>query len=149
MRSRSGGTKIGTTFESEVQVLTKPTAADLRRQILVGGGQHSRVDANPCRAAHRLHHLLLQHAQHLRLRLQTHVADLVEKNRAAVRRLELAAPIGDGAGERATHMPEQLALDQLLGNRGAVDLDERRRSPAAQARGCYGPPAPCRCRSRR
>ena len=76
-------------------------------------------------AADRLHRLLLQHAQHLGLRLQAHVADFVEENRAAVGHLELAAAIRDRAGERAPHMAEQLALDQLLGNRGAVDFDER------------------------
>ena len=96
-----------------------------------------------------LHHLLLQHAQHLGLRLQAHVADLVEEDRAAVRQLELAAAVGHGAGERAAHVAEQLALDQLLGNRRAVHLDERRRCGGGSARGCCAPPAPCRCRSRR
>ena len=38
----------------------------------------------------------------------------------------------DRAGERALHVAEQLALDQLLGNRGAVDLDERPGAPTAQ-----------------
>ena len=46
--------------------------------------------------------------------------------------LELAAAIGDRAGEGAAHVAEQLALDQLLGNRRAVHLDERRRAAAAQ-----------------
>ena len=45
--------------------------------------------------------------------------------------LEAAAAIGDGAGEGAAGMAEQLRLDQLLGNRRAVDVDER---PAAAAR---------------
>ena len=83
-------------------------------------------------AADRLDDLLLERAQHLGLRLEAHVADLVEEQRAAVGQLELAAAIGDRAGERALHVPEQLALDQLLGNRGAVHLDER----AACAGGC-------------
>ncbi len=33
-------------------------------------------------------------------------------------------PVGHGAGERSLHVTEQLALDQLRGNRGAVHLDE-------------------------
>jgi hypothetical protein len=39
--------------------------------------------------------------------------------------LELSSPVGDGASKGALHVPEQLALDQLAGYRGTVDLDER------------------------
>jgi hypothetical protein len=67
----------------------------------------------------------LQHAQHLGLRGQGHVADFVEKDRAAVRLLELAGAIGDSSGERTLHVSEQLALDQFRRNRGTVDLHER------------------------
>ena len=76
--------------------------------------------------------LLLQRAQHLGLRLQAHVGDLVEEDRAAVGGLEAAAPIADRAGEGALHVAEQLALDQLFGDRGAVDLDERPAAAAAE-----------------
>ena len=117
--------------QAEVEVFAEAAGADLGGQILVGGGEHARVHADARGSADRLHHLFLQHAQHLRLRLQRHVADLVEEDRAAVRELELAAPIGDGARERATDVAEQLALDQLLGDGGTVDLDERPRAPAA------------------
>ena len=44
-------------------------------------------------AADRLDHLFLERAQHLGLRLQAHVADLVEEERPAVGQLELAAPV--------------------------------------------------------
>ena len=47
------------------------------------------------------------------------------------------------------HVAEQLALDQLLGNRGAVHLDERAGAPPAQRVDACARPAPCRCRSRR
>ncbi len=80
----------------------------------------------------RLGDLFLKHAQHLRLRLHAHVADLVEKNRPGVRRLESPLAIGDRAGKGAFHVAEQLALDQLLGNRRAVHFDERLIAPAAQ-----------------
>ena len=51
----------------------------------------------------------------------------------AVGDLELAAPVGDRARERAPDVAEQLALDQLLGNRRAVDFDERPAAPPAEA----------------
>ncbi len=73
----------------------------------------------------RLHGLLLEDAQHLGLGFQAHVADFIEKDRAAVRDLELAPPIRHGAGERPADVTEQLALDQLFRDRRAVDLDPR------------------------
>ena len=69
--------------------------------------------------------LLLQHAQHLGLRGRGHVADLVEEERAAVGLLELADALPVGAGERALLVAEQFALEQRLGDRGAVDRQER------------------------
>ena len=52
-------------------------------------------------------------------------------------------------GERALHVAEQLAFEQVLGHRGAVEGDER----LALCAGCFdewpGRPAPCRCRFRR
>ena len=46
-------------------------------------------------------------------------------------------------------MAEQLALDQLFGNRRAVHFDERPRRRAGWRRESRAPPVPCRCRSRR
>ncbi len=129
-RSRNAGTEIGTTFSRKYRSSRKRPAWISAQQVLVGRRQHARVDADARRAADGLHHLLLQHAQDLGLGLQAHVADFVEEDRAAVRQLELAAAVGHRAGERAAHVTEQLALDQLLGNRGAIDLDERPGAPA-------------------
>src|SRR5206468_11420247 len=51
--------------------------------------------------------------------------DLVQEPRAAVGELEPALLRLDRAAERAALVAEQLALDQVPGDRGAVDLDER------------------------
>ena len=53
------------------------------------------------------------------------LADLVEKDRAAVGQLEPADAASDGAGERPLFVAEQLALDEPGRQRGAVDLDQR------------------------
>ncbi len=53
---------------------------------------------------------LLERAQQLRLQPRMHLADLVEQQRAAVRLLELADAAGDGAGEGALLVAEQLAF---------------------------------------
>jgi hypothetical protein len=69
------------------------------------------------RAADALELALLQHAQQLGLQVERHLADLVEEQRAAVGELERAGARGDGAGERALLVAEQLALEQVLGAR--------------------------------
>ena len=46
---------------------------------------------------------------------------------------ESAGAVGHRAGEGAAHVAEQLALEQLAGDRGAVDGDERPRGAAAVA----------------
>src|SRR4051794_10948228 len=107
-----------------VQIAAETSVRDFRFEILVRCRDHAHIDADGLLAAHFLERLLLQYAQNFRLRLQAHVADLVEEERAAVGQLELAFAVIDRAGERAFAMSEQLRLDQLLGDRGAVDVDE-------------------------
>ena len=53
------------------------------------------------------------------------VADLVEEQRAAVRRRERTRRARPRARERALRVAEQVALDQRLGRRAAVEHDER------------------------
>ena len=52
------------------------------------------------------------------------LADLVEEQRAAVGRLEEARLVAIGAGEGAADVAEELALEQRVRERGAVDRDE-------------------------
>ena len=54
---------------------------------------------------------LLEHAQQLGLDAERQLADLVEEDGAAVRRLEEALAVAIGAGEGAAHVAEQLGLD--------------------------------------
>ena len=68
---------------------------------------------------------LLERAQELRLHADRELADLVEEHRAAVGRFERADAIAIGAGERAAHVTEELALDEVRRDRAAVDDDER------------------------
>ena len=126
-RSRSGGTKIGITFRRKYRSSrNRPARISACRSLFVAARTRASTVMR-VGAADRLHRLFLEDAQHLGLRLEAHVADLVEEDRPAVGDLELAAPVGHRAGERAAHVAEELALDQLLGNGRAVHLDERRR----------------------
>ena len=84
--------------------------------------------------ADRAHLALLQHAQQLHLERRRQLADLVEEQRAAVGRPEEAGlALVVGAGEGALLVAEQLALEQRLGQRAAVDGDERRAWRAARS----------------
>jgi len=74
---------------------------------------------------------LLQHAQKSRLRLHRHVADLVEKERAAFCLLEAAGAARVGAGEGALLMTKQFRLDEVARNSRHVDGDERSGAPLA------------------
>ena len=62
--------------------------------------------------------------QQLDLKRERQVADLVEEDRAALRRFQPPRFVLERSGERAPHVPEQLALEQMLAERGACDLDE-------------------------
>ena len=86
---------------------------------------------NVDRAADALERLLLEEPQQLRLQARHHLADLVEKDRAAVGRLEQPALLPIGAGERAALVAEQLALEQRFRQRRAGDVHERLRRAAA------------------
>ena len=119
--------------EAVVQVLAELAVGDPVLEDAVRGGDHPNRDADRLLAAEPLHLAVLQHAQQLGLRRLVQVADLVEEDCAAVGQLELAAPHAGGAGECAALVAEQLALDQLGGNRRAVDFDERARGERALA----------------
>src|SRR5690606_32799408 len=97
---------------------------DLPFELLVGGGDDTDIDLDRALAADGGDEPLLQDAEDLRLRGRTHIADLVEEEGPAVGELELPGPVGEGPREGPLHMPEEFALDELRGDRRAVDLDE-------------------------
>ena len=63
---------------------------------------------------------VLQEPQQDALHARTHLAQLVEEQRAAVGELQLPELVAMRAGEAAFHVPEQLRLEQRLGDAGAV-----------------------------
>src|SRR5262249_24369668 len=110
--------------EPEVEVFAETTFLDFFLEILVRSSDDANVDLGGPRGAEALDLSFLEHAQDLGLRLSAHVADLVEKNGAAVGLFELAHLLLGGACEGSFLMAEQLALDQLLWYGRAVHLDE-------------------------
>ena len=103
--------------------------------------------AAPC--AEREVLLRLQQLEQLRLRRERELADLVEEQRAVLGRGHLARDAARRGRVRARDGAEQLALDQRLGQRGAVELDERLVGAAGRCRGSRARSGSCRCRIRR
>src|SRR5690606_3601334 len=97
--------------EPVVEVLAEATLPDLLQQVAVGRRDQPYVDLDGLDAADPLELLLLDRAEQLHLHVDRDLADLVEEERAVVRELEAARLAGDGAGERALLVAEELALD--------------------------------------
>jgi hypothetical protein len=89
----------------------------------MGGGDQPHVELQRAAAADPFQFALLQDAQQLGLKGRRDVADFVEKERAAVGHFEAALARRHGAGEGALLMPEEFRLEQILGQRSAVEAD--------------------------
>jgi hypothetical protein len=89
------------------------------------------VDLSRLRVSDRDDLAFLEDAEELRLHRRRGLADLVEEERAAVRRLEEPFPVAGGSRERAPSMPEQLALEEVLREGRTVHRDEEALAPRA------------------
>ena len=74
---------------------------------------------------------LLQDPQQPDLGLEGELADLVEEEGAAMGLLEDAGPVLDGAGEGPLRVAEEPCIDQVAGDRPAVQGEEARLGPPA------------------
>ena len=92
-RSRSAGLRIGKTARRKKRSSRKVPPSTRLGQVLVGRREDAHVDVDDVLAAHARDLARLHGAQHLGLRDELHVADLVEEERAAVRLLEEAAAL--------------------------------------------------------
>jgi len=112
-------------LEPVVDVLAEGSLAHHRVEVAVRRRDDAHVDAAALRATHAADLVVLQHAQELDLKSEWDLADLVEEKRAARGRFEEAAVVAVGTGEGAPDVAEQLALEEVLRKRAAVDGDER------------------------
>ena len=67
----------------------------------------------------------LEEAEQLRLQVEAELADFVEEQRAVAGGANEAGVVAVGAGEGAAAVAEQLALEQVARDGGAVEGDER------------------------
>src|SRR5262245_3816621 len=115
-------------YREDVEAVKKVGAefalVDQSFERLIGRGYDADFYADAFGAAQALEDAGLQNAQEPPLYLQRDLADLVQKDRAAVGQLEAPRLGRLGAGESALLVAEQLALDQRGRERRAVDYNE-------------------------
>ena len=114
----------GHDLEPVVQIAAEGAGSDLLLEVRVGGGDDAHVHLDRLGPPDAHERAILEHAQDLRLQRQRHLADLVQKERAAVRQLELPRLALHGPREGAALVAEQLALQDVGGDGGAVDRQE-------------------------
>ena len=94
-----------------------------------GTGEDAHVYVDGITRADARDLLPLQDPEQLRLQLEGQLADFIEKDRPSVGALERADAAPVRAGERAAFVTEQLAFDQLGGQRRTIDLHEGSGAP--------------------
>ncbi len=93
-------------------------------QVLVGGRDHAQVDSRRLARTHRQDFAFLHRAKQRGLGGQRQIADLVQEQRAAIRRAYQPGPALHRPGECPPAVAEQLALHQGGSDGRAVDGDE-------------------------
>src|SRR5690606_17384479 len=108
-----------------VGVVAKPASAHFLCEIPAGCGTGAGVGAQRPVAPQAVELLRLKDLQQLGLCPRAELSDLVEEERPSGCSLDLArsAALGD-ARVGASLGPEQLTLEQALGQRGAIELHE-------------------------
>src|SRR4029453_4700654 len=107
------------------------SARDGLLQISIRGRYHPDVHVHQRGATDSANLTLLKHPQELDLERRRELRDLVEEQGPAMRGLHETGLGPNRSGERALLVSEELRLEQVLGQRGAVHRDERlARAPA-------------------
>src|SRR5450830_1067791 len=130
----------GDDVEAVQQVFAEAAVAHHVFEIQVGGRKDAYIGAPGDRVAYALVFLVLDKTQQLGLQGEGKIADLVEKQRAAVRLVNPAQGTFAGAGKGTAAMAEQFAFHQLRRQRRAVDGDAgflRALAPAVNGAGQF------------
>ncbi|OPZ79060.1 MAG: hypothetical protein BWY77_01405 [bacterium ADurb.Bin431] len=104
-----------------IEILAEKPLADAFSEVLVSGGDDADVDRLRPGGTDRFDLAGLQDAQQLGLRRLAEVADLVKKKAAPRGLHEFAVMVLGRPGEGSLAMSEEFALDEGVGNGGAVD----------------------------
>src|SRR6266404_6344740 len=118
-------------IEAVIKIHSEQLLSDQPREVLIGCGHHAHIDTMGIRAAQPFELLLLQNTKQLCLQFERNIADFIQEQGAAVRRLETAQLLRHSAREGALFMTKEFALEESQGNRRAVQLHEGSICPPA------------------
>src|SRR5689334_18056510 len=103
-----------------IQVFAELTFFDQLFQVHVGSSNDADVDLDFLHST-QMHELaVLEHAQDLGLRIESHGADLIQEERAFVGNFEQALFGGDGAGECTFYMAEEGRFEEFGWHRSGI-----------------------------
>src|SRR5262249_40544492 len=100
-------------------------------EIAIGRCDDFDVDTDRFDSSDALELSFLEKSQELGLNLSGNIADLIEKNRSAMRQFDSTLLELMRAGKSALFMAEQLALEKLFRQTNTIDGDERLRTALA------------------
>src|SRR6266508_6277083 len=107
-----------------IEVLAKVPVGDGAAKVDASRGDEHDVDGFCARAAEATDTAVLEDGEKLALERSGQQSDLVEEQRAAVRSLEKTRFGVTSVGEGSALVAEEFGLEQGLGNRGAIDVEE-------------------------
>src|SRR4029453_17133407 len=121
-----------------IQVLAEGMLTHGCLEIGIGRADDPRINRLSARSTQAPDCLLLEDLEELSLERSREKADFIEENRSAVGGLEEARLRPACVGKRAALEPEELGLNQGLGNCCAVDVHEWTTRARASAVNCAG-----------
>src|SRR5579884_4246361 len=104
------------------KVFPEVSFCDLVFKIFVCRGNDANIHVHGMCRSHGSEALFVERTQHFGLRLQAHVTDFVQKERASICALKCAALFRRAARDGAVSVTKKLAFDIVLGDGGAVQL---------------------------
>ena len=113
------------TAQAKIEVLPEAAVRDRRPERPRRCGDHPDAATLGALGPDRRHLPGLQKPQEAELQGLWQLADLIEKNRAAIRRADQTDPLGRRPRKGAIGVAEQFGLEQTVGDRGAILHDER------------------------
>src|SRR5438270_13870386 len=100
------GNVEGNDIQAIKKVLPECPAGDFLFKVLISRGDDAHVNVRSDVGAYAFETLLLQDAEHFRLRAQAHIADLIQKKRSTVGFLEFADLVLGGSRKGAFDVAE-------------------------------------------
>ena len=111
--------------EAVEKVLAEFALLDHVEQIAIGGGDEADIDVDSFVAAEAFERFFLKHAEKFGLQAEAEVADFVEEEGAVVGGFDAALTAEESSGKGAFFVAEEFVFDEIFGEVGAGEGDER------------------------